>query len=71
VPGRSALANSRRTAARVSFEDFAGMIRSGEDETDNAVSKGFTFDFAGRNRRPPRDPVNALLSLAYSMLAKD
>jgi CRISPR-associated protein Cas1 len=29
------------------------------------------FDFDGRNRRPPRDPVNALLSLAYSLLAKD
>ena len=25
----------------------------------------------GRNRRPPRDPVNALLSLGYSLLAKD
>ena len=24
-----------------------------------------------RNRRPPTDPVNAMLSLAYSMLAKD
>lgn len=31
----------------------------------------FTFDFHGRNRRPPRDPVNALLSLAYAMLVKD
>ncbi len=29
------------------------------------------FIFSGRNRRPPRDPVNALLSLAYSILAKD
>jgi CRISP-associated protein Cas1 len=29
------------------------------------------MDFAGRNRRPPRDAVNALLSLGYSMLAKD
>lgn len=29
------------------------------------------FDFNGRNRRPPRDPVNALLSFAYAMLAKD
>jgi CRISP-associated protein Cas1 len=29
------------------------------------------FDFNGRNRRPPRDPVNALLSLGYSLLAKD
>jgi CRISPR-associated protein Cas1 len=25
--------------------------------------------FAGRNRRPPRDPVNALLSLGYTILA--
>ena len=24
--------------------------------------------FAGRNRRPPRDPVNALLSLSYTLL---
>ena len=31
----------------------------------------FAFDFHGRNRRPPRDPVNALLSLAYSLLVKD
>ncbi len=29
------------------------------------------FDFAGRNRRPPRDPLNALLSLGYSLLTKD
>lgn len=30
-----------------------------------------SFSFEGRNRRPPRDPVNALLSLAYSLLAKE
>ena len=29
------------------------------------------FDFQHRNRRPPRDPINALLSFAYSMLTKD
>jgi CRISPR-associated endonuclease Cas1 len=29
------------------------------------------FDFKGRNRRPPRDPVNAMLSLAYAMLARE
>ncbi|MFD0589150.1 type I-C CRISPR-associated endonuclease Cas1c [Paenibacillus sp. GCM10027627] len=29
------------------------------------------FYFRGRSRRPPLDPVNALLSLAYSLLAKD
>lgn len=26
------------------------------------------FEFAARNRRPPRDPVNALLSLGYTVL---
>lgn len=29
-----------------------------------------SFDFTHRNRRPPRDPVNALLSFAYSMLVR-
>ena len=29
------------------------------------------FTFGGRNRRPPRDPVNALLSFLYSVLGKD
>lgn len=28
------------------------------------------FNFQQRNRRPPRDPVNALLSFAYSVLAR-
>ena len=32
---------------------------------------GDGFDFRNRNRRPPRDPVNALLSFAYAMLTKD
>lgn len=30
-----------------------------------------TFYFHGRNRRPPLDPFNALLSFAYSLLAHD
>ncbi len=29
------------------------------------------FTFRGRNRRPPLDPVNALLSFAYSLLSHD
>lgn len=52
--------------ARLYFGDFAGMLKV-EDENENELS----FDFQTRNRRPPRDPVNALLSLGYSMLAKD
>ncbi|HCS54130.1 MAG TPA: CRISPR-associated endonuclease Cas1, partial [Planctomycetaceae bacterium] len=29
------------------------------------------FDVDGRNRRPPRDPVNAVLSFLYSLLTKE
>ena len=29
------------------------------------------FPFQGRNRRPPKDPVNVLLSLAYTFLTKE
>jgi CRISPR-associated protein Cas1 len=54
------------TAARIYFGAFAGMIK-----TEGTSQDGFSFDFNGRNRRPPRDPVNALLSLAYSLLSKD
>jgi len=29
------------------------------------------FDMDGRNRRPPRDPINALLSFGYALLSKE
>lgn len=29
------------------------------------------WDFNGRNRRPPKDPINALLSFGYALLAKE
>jgi CRISP-associated protein Cas1 len=32
---------------------------------------GSTFTFKNRNRRPPKDPVNSLLSLGYSLLRHD
>ena len=54
-------------AARIYFGAFAGMIKTRDEGDDDAE---FSFDFAGRNRRPPRDAVNALLSLAYSVLAE-
>jgi CRISP-associated protein Cas1 len=49
-------------AAQLYFQHFTTMLKSRE---------GWVFDFNGRNRRPPRDPLNALLSLGYSMLAKE
>lgn len=30
-----------------------------------------TFTFEGRNRRPPRDPVNVILSLGYTFLTRE
>lgn len=51
--------------ARLYFGSFAGMLKQEEEDGELA------FDFTARKRRPPRDPVNALLSLAYSLLAKD
>jgi CRISPR-associated protein Cas1 len=55
-------------AARLYFGQFSGMIKV---ESDDGAPERFRFDFEGRNRRPPRDAVNALLSLAYSVLTKD
>lgn len=52
------------TAARVYFGGFTGMLRG-----ESAANR--TFDLEGRNRRPPRDPVNALLSFCYALLSKD
>jgi CRISPR-associated protein Cas1 len=43
----------------------------GQAKGDTAGQQFFTFDFTRRNRRPPRDAVNALLSLGYSLLARD
>lgn len=55
-------------AARLYFGEFAGMLKADEEGGQPGALR---FDFASRNRRPPRDPVNALLSLGYSLLAKD
>ena len=47
-------------AARVYFSHFGDMLQK----------ENSTFDFRTRNRRPPRDPVNAVLSFLYSMLMR-
>jgi CRISP-associated protein Cas1 len=47
-------------AARLYFGRFADMLKAGTP-----------FDFEGRNRRPPRDSVNALLSFLYALLVKE
>ena len=49
-------------AAAIYFGVFHHLIRANR-RTD--------FEFAGRNRRPPKDAVNALLSFFYSILGKE
>jgi CRISPR-associated protein Cas1 len=48
-------------AGAVYFGAFDAMITSGEE----------AFQFKGRNRRPPLDPVNCLLSFLYTLLLHD
>lgn len=49
-------------AAKRYFEVFTELIRPDIQPT---------FQLTGRNRRPPRDPMNALLSFLYSLLMND
>ena len=49
-------------AAARYFQHFTGMLKQSTD-TD-------LFEMNNRNRRPPTDPVNALLSFGYAMLTR-
>lgn len=49
------------TAARAYFEAFGELIQRQRED----------FRFKGRNRRPPLDPMNALLSFLYTLLRHD
>lgn len=60
---QDALLGLEGTAARTYFSEFSGML------SDASVTAGFSWET--RNRRPPKDRLNALLSLAYSLLTKD
>ncbi|MCX8521406.1 MAG: CRISPR-associated endonuclease Cas1 [Rhodoferax sp.] len=54
-PALSSLRGIEGAAARAHFAGLAAVLPP-------------SLGFSGRNRRPPRDPVNACLSLAYTLL---
>ena len=58
-------------AAATYFRAFAGLLAppGTGDSADEAAALA-PFRFRSRNRRPPTDPVNAMLSLAYAMLTR-
>lgn len=53
-----------------SIDSLRGMEGAGGAAYFEAYQSLFppSLEFNGRNRRPPRDPVNAILSLSYTML---
>lgn len=59
APDLDALRGLEGDAGQLYWRAFPVMIRA----------EGFSF--TGRNRRPPRDPVNAILSFLYVLLAAD
>jgi CRISPR-associated protein Cas1 len=61
----SSLLGIEGTGARLYFERFGRLLRP------PSGGNSMAFAFEERNRRPPRDPVNALLSFLYAMLTKD
>ena len=69
-PERAPLSNDSSKTHKTgdgSVDDLPPESLPSADESQSP----FQFDFRGRNRRPPTDPINALLSLGYSLLTKD
>jgi len=69
------LRNQARRAETASslrgFEGMASRYYFGRFREFIKPDKRTFFDFKNRNRRPPKDPANTLLSFGYSLLAKD
>lgn len=61
APDGDTLRGLEGEAAQTYFSVFNYLIRSEKE----------IFEFKGRSRRPPLDPVNALLSFVYSLLTQD
>lgn len=76
-PLTDALGALAQIAATVDAAASLDALRGAEGAAAAAYFRGLTsvfppsLGFTGRNRRPPRDPVNALLSLGYTLLHVD
>ena len=65
VPDADQLLGVEGNAALEYFGAFPGLFRGA------GAWAGAVFEREGRNRRPPRDEVNAVLSFLYTLLIKD
>ena len=61
VTDMEALRGIEGYAAKAYFGAFTAMVRQNRD----------VFAFTGRSRRPPRDPINSLLSFVYTLLVNE
>ena len=64
APDLQVLLGYEGSAAARYFGAFRHLIRP------SGPADNFAFDFTTRNRRPPTDPVNAMLSYAYALLVR-
>lgn len=65
APSMDELRGHEGNAAAIYFANFAGMFKQGVQEI------AAKFNANGRKRRPPPDPVNSVLSFAYSMITNE
>src|SRR5690606_9180058 len=63
APDPGALLGLEGAIAAKYFASFGATLRPRDFDAD--------WDFNSRNRRPPRDAVNALLSFGYALLTKE
>lgn len=63
VTDEESLLGVEGTAAATYFAHFGSLLKP--------PSGAAVFDFETRNRRPPQDPVNAMLSFGYAMLTRE
>jgi CRISP-associated protein Cas1 len=66
VPGTASIDALRGLEGGIAahyFRCFGQMLRPRDFDA--------AWDFSSRNRRPPQDPVNAMLSFGYALLAKE
>lgn len=63
--------NAPSTAVLLGIEGRAARVYFGALPLAFKSRPGLALELDGRNRRPPRDPANALLSFAYSCLVRE
>lgn len=66
-----AAAKAESIESLLGYEGMAARTYFGSLGTAICAPLKETFSLEGRNRRPPRDPVNALLSFGYALLARE